>query len=74
VIAVGADDTVGTQGASDDTVPSFSNVGDGVRNPDLVAPGVHVQSLRVPGSIGSDRDDEARRPRQPRPQLDLISS
>jgi len=50
VIAVGADDTSGTQGASDDTVPSFSSVGDGVRNPDLVAPGVHVQSLRVPGS------------------------
>jgi serine protease AprX len=50
VIAVGADDPNGTSGTSDDTVPSFSSVGDGTRNPDLIAPGVHVQSLRAPGS------------------------
>jgi serine protease AprX len=50
VIAVGADDTMGTVATGDDTVPSFSSLGNGVRNPDLVAPGVHVQSLRTPGS------------------------
>ncbi len=32
------------------TVPAFSSRGTGTRNPDVVAPGVHVQSLRVPGS------------------------
>jgi serine protease AprX len=31
-------------------IPSFSNFGDGSRNPDVVAPGVHLQGLRVPGS------------------------
>jgi serine protease AprX len=31
-------------------VPVWSSRGDGVRNPDLVAPGVHIQGLRVPGS------------------------
>jgi serine protease AprX len=50
LIAVGADDTMGTAGIQDDSIPSFSNRGDGIRNPDLVAPGVHVQGLRVPGS------------------------
>ena len=50
VIAVGADDPNGTSATSDDSVPSFSSVGDGTRDPDLVAPGVHVQSLRAPGS------------------------
>ncbi|MDQ6648718.1 MAG: S8 family serine peptidase, partial [Actinomycetota bacterium] len=50
VIAVGADDTNGPNGPNDDSVPSFTSVGDGVRNPTLVAPGTHVQSLRVPGS------------------------
>src|SRR5262249_2057113 len=32
-------------------IPDFSSQGNGVRNPDLVAPGVHVPSLRVPGSF-----------------------
>ena len=50
VIAVGADDTNGTATTADDTIPAFSSRGDGVRNRDLVAPGTHVQSLRVPGS------------------------
>ena len=40
---------------SDDTIPSFSSNGDGVRNPDIVAPGVHVQSLRDPGSYIDDQ-------------------
>ncbi len=50
LIAVGAADTgVGT-GPSDFTVPSFSGRGDGVRNPDVIAPGVHIASLTAPGS------------------------
>jgi serine protease AprX len=50
VIAVGASDSNGTPWTSDDTVPSWSARGDSVRNPDLVAPGLHVVSLRDPGS------------------------
>jgi serine protease AprX len=50
VLAVGADDTNGTASQADDTIPSFSSRGNGLRNPDVVAPGAHVQSLRVPGS------------------------
>jgi len=50
LIAVGAADTQGTNGTADDTVATFSNSGDGTRNPDLVAPGVHIESLRDPGS------------------------
>ncbi|MDP9296337.1 MAG: S8 family serine peptidase [Actinomycetota bacterium] len=50
VLAVGAVDLNGTPGHQDDTVPAWSSTGDGVRNPDLVAPGVSVVSLRDPGS------------------------
>jgi serine protease AprX len=50
VIAVGADDLNGSPSITDDTIPTFSSRGNGTRNPDFVAPGVHVQSLRVPGS------------------------
>ncbi|MGH2757049.1 MAG: S8 family serine peptidase, partial [Actinomycetota bacterium] len=50
VLAVGANDTKGTYDTSDDVVPEWSANGDGTRNPDLVAPGKSVQSLRVPGS------------------------
>jgi serine protease AprX len=50
VLAVGAADTNSTAGSKDDTIPTFSSRGDGVRNPDVVLPGVHVQSLRVQGS------------------------
>jgi serine protease AprX len=46
LIAVGSDDAQGTATTADDTVSSFSNSGDGVRNPDLLAPGDHVVSLR----------------------------
>jgi len=51
VLAVGADDTNSTASPADDVIPSFSSLGDGVRNPDVVMPGVHMQSLRVPGSF-----------------------
>jgi serine protease AprX len=50
VIAVGAADTEGTSATSDDQVAAFSSWGSASRTPDLVAPGVHMQSLRVPGS------------------------
>jgi serine protease AprX len=50
IIAVGADDMNGSPSTTDDTIAAFSSRGNGTRNPDLVAPGVHVQSLRVPGS------------------------
>ena len=50
VIAVGADNPHGTTDVEDDSVPSFSSRGDGQRNPDVVAPGKSVVSLRVPGS------------------------
>ena len=50
VLAVGADETNGTVGTSDDSIPSFSSTGTLSRRPDLVAPGTHVQSLRAPGS------------------------
>src|SRR5205085_152935 len=46
LIAVGADDTKGTVVSSDDTIPEFSSSGDGVRNPDVVAPGQSIVSLR----------------------------
>jgi serine protease AprX len=50
VIAVASDSANGTADVSDDTVSSFSNKGDGSRNPDVIAPGDHVVSLRDPGS------------------------
>lgn len=50
VIAVGAQDLGRAGDRSDDQVTSFSSRGDGRRNPDLVAPGVDLESLRVPGS------------------------
>ena len=51
VIAVGADDPNGTYATHDDVVPEWSARGDGTRNPDLLAPGVSVVSLRDPGSF-----------------------
>ncbi len=49
-IAVGATDTRGTAPVGDDVVPAFSNRGNGERQPDLVAPGTSLASLRAPGS------------------------
>jgi len=45
-----AGDTNGTVATADDGVAAFSSYGNGTRNPDLLAPGVHVASLRDPGS------------------------
>jgi len=50
VIAVGAEDTQNSTSTYNHTVAGFSSTGDGTRNPDLVAPGVHIASLRDPGS------------------------
>src|SRR5438132_5634528 len=51
VIAVAAADTNNTtNNVGAHTPASFTSEGDGTRNPDLSAPGVHVASLRVPGS------------------------
>jgi serine protease AprX len=50
VLAVGANDGKGTYEVSDDVVPTWSAHGDGIRNPDLVAPGKSLVSLRVPNS------------------------
>jgi serine protease AprX len=50
LLAVGAADHNGSMQYSQWDVASFSQVGDGIRNPDILAPGAHIQSLRVPGS------------------------
>jgi serine protease AprX len=50
VIAVGAADPKGTSGRTDDTVADFSSRGNATRQPDLVAAGKSVVSLRDPGS------------------------
>jgi subtilisin family serine protease len=49
LLAVGAADTQATPGTRDDSVARFSSTGM-LRHPDLVAPGVHMVSLRDPGS------------------------
>jgi serine protease AprX len=50
VLAVGGSDGKGTATTDDDIVAPWSASGDGVRNPDVVAPGQSVVSLRVPNS------------------------
>ena len=60
VLAVGADDPAGTISPADDTVPSFASRGTAARHADLVAPGMHVASLRDPGSIVDTQFPDAR--------------
>ncbi len=50
VIAVGASDTQATNSKSDDTVATFSSVGNVGRHADVVAPGTSIIGLRDPGS------------------------
>src|SRR3954447_12240478 len=59
VIAVGAMDDAGTATTSDDTVPSWSTHGTAARHVDVVAPGVSVLGLRVPGSEGDVMQPQA---------------
>jgi serine protease AprX len=55
VISVGASDPNGTTTVSDDRLATFSSSGvpgaTGSKNPDLLAPGRSIASLRVPGSF-----------------------
>jgi serine protease AprX len=51
LIAVGAAATTGQGEDASSIVAAFSSLGDGERNPDLVAPGIHLQGLRVPASF-----------------------
>jgi serine protease AprX len=59
-IAVGAEDTTDTVSTADDHVAAFSSRGSAERAPDLVAPGVGIVSLRVPGGL-LDQDFPAAR-------------
>ena len=60
LIAVGSAGTNGTATTADDAVSAFSNDGDGTRNPDVVAPGERVVSLRSPGSYLDQEHPAAR--------------
>jgi subtilisin family serine protease len=60
VIAVGAADGKRTYDTDDDVVMEWSARGDGIRNPDFVAPGKSLVSLRSPGSFVDQRFPEGR--------------
>jgi serine protease AprX len=60
VIAVGAMDDAGTASSSDDTVPDWSTRGTSARHVDVVAPGVSVLGLRVPGGTADSENPQAR--------------
>jgi serine protease AprX len=66
VIAVGADDTKGTDDPKDDVIPAWQSRGSSTRHPDLVAPGKSIVSLRDPGSFVDERNSGARLGSQPR--------
>lgn len=60
VIAVGGDDTRGTDDPKDDVIPSWQSRGNSVRRPDIVAPGKSIISLRDPGSFVDEANPNAR--------------
>jgi serine protease AprX len=60
VLAVGAMDDAGTVSSSDDTVPDWSTRGTAGRHVDVVAPGVSVLGLRVPGGTADSENPQAR--------------
>jgi serine protease AprX len=59
IIAVGAMDDAGTADTSDDVVPSWSTHGTDARHVDVVAPGVSVLGLRVPGGTADTANPQA---------------
>ena len=59
VLAVGASDPRGTLSSSDDVVPDFATHGTNQRHVDVVAPGVHVLGLKVPGSLVDEENPTA---------------
>ena len=56
IISVGAVDMT----ASGPTTPTWTSRGDGIRNPDLAAPGAHIESLVAPGSDADLHHPEGR--------------
>lgn len=60
VIAVGADDTLDTPSPADDRIADFSSRGTAQRSPDVIAPGVGIVSLRVPGGVLDEAFPQAR--------------
>jgi serine protease AprX len=60
ILAVGAADNNMTPTTTDDSIPDYSSRGDGVRNPDLVAYGTKMLSLRSPGSQLDMENPQAR--------------
>ena len=60
VIAAGAQDTSGSPEIEDDIIADFSSRGSAQRGPDVVAPGVGIVSLRVPGSYLDEAFPQAR--------------
>lgn len=59
LLAAGADDPNGTMDPSDDRVPDFAQHGTVARPVDVIAPGMHVLGLRVPGSYLDTRPSNA---------------
>ena len=59
VLAIGGTDTHGTADPADDEVAEWSSRGDDRRNPDVLAPGSSIVSLRVAGSF-IDQSSEGR--------------
>lgn len=66
VIAVGGDDTRGTDDPKDDVIPPWQSRGNDVRHPDIVAPGKSIISLRDPGSYVDEANAAARLGATPR--------
>jgi serine protease AprX len=60
VLSVGASDDAGTVTTADDTVPSWSTHGTDERSVDVVAPGVSLLGLRVPGGTADTENPTAR--------------
>jgi serine protease AprX len=60
VLAVAGAETQGTGDPADDVVADWSSRGDGTRDPDVVAPGSSVVSLRVAGSYIDESSSDGR--------------